>query len=238
MVRFGILLALFTLLAGTMVGCQRGDDNGSDDSAATAEDVLAAARTQWDDTETAQFTLAVDGEAFLDNDRTIRLRSAEGDILRPDSVSASASISVMLLTVDMSLIAVGGDMYMTNFVSGRWERAPDDFSYDPSILFSDSVGIGPILSGLQGPSLDGTERVRNSDTRKVTGTVNQDAVDDITAGAIQGESIPVTVWIGSDDNRIYRVTLTEPEGVSAEPATWTLDLSDHDEPVTIEPPPV
>lgn len=237
MYRIWAALLLVPLMASLLAGC-RGDDDDPEDAAPTAEEVLANARERWDDTDSAHFRLDVEGEAYLDSEQTIRLRSAEGDILRPDSVSASAQISVMLLSLDVSLIAVGGDMYMTNFVSGRWERAPDDFSYDPSILFSDTSGIGPILSELQNPALDGTERVAGNDTRKVTGTVDAEAVSDITAGAIEGDDIPVTLWIGTENNDIYRVTLTEPEGVRNEPATWTLDLSEHGEPVTIEPPPV
>lgn len=234
--RIWTVLLLLALVTAALAGCR--DDNASSNDTATAEEILAAARERWDETASAHFALTVDGDAYLDSDRTIRLRSAEGDILRPGSVSASAQISVMLLALEMSLIAVDGDMYMTNFVSGRWERAPDDFSYDPSILFSDSSGIGPVLSALEDPSLDGSERIDGQETRKVTGTVDSGSVADITAGAIQGENIPVTLWIGVETNDIYRVTLTEPDGVSDDPATWTLDLTDHDEPVTIEPPPV
>jgi hypothetical protein len=129
-------------------------------------------------------------------------------------------------------------MYMTNFVSGRWELAPDDFSYDPTILFSETDGIGPVIAAIENPTHEGAERIGSDDTRKVSGTVDADTVSDITAGAIQGDNIAVTLWIGVESNLIHRVTLTEPEGVSDEPATWTLDLSDHNAPVTIEPPPV
>jgi lipoprotein LprG len=230
-----VLLLVPTLLLGCMGG---GDDDGDNGDARSAEQVLEAAREQWANTESAHFTLEVEGEAYLDADETIRLRSAEGDILRPDSMEASARIDVSVLVVDISLVAVGGEIYMTNFVSGRWERAPGDFRYDPSILFSDTDGIGPVLTELQDPQLGGTEQIDGQQTRMITGTVVADTVSEITAGAIQGESIPVTVWIGSEDNLIYRVVLTEPEGVREVPATWTLSLSNHNAPVTIEPPAV
>jgi hypothetical protein len=235
---FAIIL-LVTLLAA----CRGGGDDGAPSADATptpitAEDVLSSARDAWSETQSAHFTLAVEGEAFLDSDETIKLRSAEGDILRPDSVQATASIDVSVLVVDISLVAIGGEIYMTNFVSGRWERAPSDFSYDPSVLFSDSDGIGPILTELDDPALGANEQIEGRETRVVTGTVDAETVEEITSGAIQGEDIPVTLWIGVEDSFIYRVVLTEPEGVREIPATWTLTLSNHNAPVTIEPPPV
>jgi hypothetical protein len=236
--RIWVALLLTALVAGVFTGCLGDQDDDSRDATPTADAVLRDARQQWDDTETAHFALAVEGEAYLDSEQSIRLRSAEGEILRPDSVRASARISVMLLTLDMSMIAVGGEMYMTNFVSGRWERAPDDFSYDPSILFSDTSGIGPVITSLENPVVSGNERIGGNDTRLVSGTVDAATVRDITAGAIQGENIQVTMWIGVETNDIYRVTLSEPEGVRDEPATWTLELSEHNAPVTIEPPQV
>jgi lipoprotein LprG len=232
-ISFLVLLPLMT------TACRNGDDgeSGSNEDV-TAESLLAGAREQWADTETAHFVLDVEGEAFLDSAQTIRLRSAEGDIARPDSMQASARIDVSVLVVDISLVAVGGDIYMTNFVSGRWERAPGDFRYDPSILFSDTEGIGPILTELQNPELGATEQIDGQETRIVTGTVDAATVQNITAGAIQGESIPVSVWIATDEHTIHRVVLTEPEGVREVPATWTLNLSNHNAPVTIEPPAV
>ncbi|HUG14021.1 MAG TPA: LppX_LprAFG lipoprotein [Thermomicrobiales bacterium] len=236
MFRAWTALLIVPLLAVILAGCIRDSDPSEEEP--TVEEVLRGAREQWDSTESAHFVLEVDGDAYLDSAESIRLRSADGDILRPESVSASARISVALLTLDMSLIAVGGEMFMTNFVSGRWERAPDDFSYDPSILFSDTSGIGPVLEALENSTLDGSERVGSVATHMVSGTVDESDVSDITAGAIEGEDIRVTVWIGVDTAHIYRVTLAEPEGVRDEPATWTLDLNDHGAPVTIEPPPV
>ena len=72
----------------------------------------------------------------------------------------------------------------------------------------------------------------------MTGTVGAERVEEVTAGAIEGESIAVTLWIGVEDAKLLRIVLTEPEGVRESPATWTLNLTEHNKEVEIEPPEV
>ena len=229
------------LLAVMLVACGGDDDdNASSDAsptvAETAASVLEQAATAWNGTNSAHFALAITGDAFLDNDESIRLLSAEGEIARPSLVEASATIDVSVLTAEIDLISADGQMYITGLVSDAWTRAPDDFSYDPSVLFSESDGIAAILTGLQDPTLDGRDAVDSKPTYKVTGTATAEQVDAVSAGAIIGSPITVTVWVSTETNDVLRVTLAEPADARATPATWDLGLSEHDEPVVIETP--
>lgn len=238
--RFVSLILLFLLVSTT--GACMGDDDDDDGSTAspvidmTVEQVLEAGRAAWADTQSAHFALGVDGDAYLDEDESIKLVSAEGDIKRPGSVAASATVDAEISVVDISLVAVDGEIFLTNLLSGNWEEAPDDFSYDPSVLFSDTDGIGPIMTDLQNPELDGTEDVNGQSAYKVTGTVSADRVEAITAGSIAGDEIEVTLWTGVEGAKLLRVVLTEPEGVRESPATWTLDMTDHDKEIEIDVP--
>lgn len=241
--RFATLILLF-LLVFTTTACMGDDDDEKDDAGAspsaevTPEEILASARDAWAETQSAHFTLDVDGDAYLDEDETIKLVSAEGDIKRPGSVAATAKVDAQISVVDISLVAVDGEIFITNLLSGNWEEAPDDFSYDPSVLFSDTDGIGPIMTDLKDPKLDGTEDVNGTQAYKVTGTVSANRVERITAGTIAGEEIEVTLWTSVEDAKLLRVVLTEPEGVRESPATWTLNLSEHGKEIEIEAPPV
>ncbi|HYI16512.1 MAG TPA: LppX_LprAFG lipoprotein [Thermomicrobiales bacterium] len=235
-------LILPVLLVVTMAACM-GDDDGDDENTAaspvadvTAEDVLEASRDAWAETESAHFVLEIDGDAYLDEDETLKLVSAEGDIKRPGSVAAAATVDAQISVVDISLVAVDGDIYITNLLSGNWEHAPDDFSYDPSVLFSDTEGIGPIMTDLQNPEVEGTEDVNGQSAYRVTGTVPADRVAEITAGTIAGDEIEVTLWTGVEDAKLLRVVLTEPEGIRESPATWTLNLTEHGKEIEIDAP--
>lgn len=241
--RVATLILLF-LLVMTTTACLGGDDDDSSDASAsptrevTVDQVLEAGRKAWADTQSARFTLDINGDAYLDENQTVKLISAEGDIKRPGSVAATARIDAQISVIDVSLVAVDGQIFITNFLSGNWEKAPDDFTYDPSILFSDTDGIGPIMTDLQNPQLDGTEDINGRQAYKVNGTIAADRVAKITAGTIAGQEINVTLWTSVDDAKLLRVVLTEPEGVRESPATWTLNLSDHGKEIEIEAPPV
>jgi hypothetical protein len=203
----------------------------------TADGVLTTAAERWSGTNSAHFNLEVDGEAFLDDEQTIALRSAEGDILRPDSVSAKATVSTVGLNFSMEMIAIGNEMWMTSLIqSGRWEEAPSDFGYNPAVLFSEEDGIGPVLTEMQSPELEDEEQVEGRDAHVVSGTVAQDAIDTITAGAIATENVPVTVWIDTETSDILKVVISGATSADAEESTWTLLVTDHDDPVEIEPP--
>jgi lipoprotein LprG len=237
-------MILLIALLFTTVACMGDDDDDGDDSGASpvsdvsADDVLASASDAWAETESAHFTLDVEGDAYLDSDETIKLVGADGDIKRPGSVAAKASVDAQISVIDISMVAVDGEIFITNLLSGNWERAPDDFSYDPSVLFSDTDGVGPIMTELQNAEVEGTEDVNGQSAYRVTGTVSADRVEAITAGTIEGDEIEVTLWIGVDDAKLLRVVLTEPEGVRESPATWTLNLTEHNKEIEIEAPPI
>ncbi|HEX2280387.1 MAG TPA: LppX_LprAFG lipoprotein, partial [Thermomicrobiales bacterium] len=194
------------------------------------------ASARWDETESLHFTLEAEGDTFLDSDRTIRLVSAEGDLARPASVEATARVSVAVTSVNVNLIVIEDDAYMTNLISGDWEEAPDDFSYNPALLFDDEDGLGPIMQDIENPQLSGSESVDGRDAHRVTGIVTEDQIRDITAGSITGEQIDVTLWIAADNADVVRLLLTSPGEGDAADTTWNLNFTDHNQDVTIEPP--
>ena len=70
--RFLTMILMFVLVFTTAAG-MGDDDNGDDDDASaspagdlTPEQVLENASGAWAETESAHFTLAVDGDAYLD----------------------------------------------------------------------------------------------------------------------------------------------------------------------------
>jgi hypothetical protein len=230
------------LLAAASACDPFGDDD--DDATPTAgavpiegqspEQIIERAVGRWNATESAHFRLEIDGATYLDDDEQIELSEAEGDLARPQSVEATAQVAISLVTLDVSLIFIGDDAYMTDFLTGNWGPAPDDFSYNPALLLSETEGLGPVLEELQDPRVIGLEQVDGVDAVHMAGTVTEDMIDDLTAGAITGDVIGVDIWFNADTLDVVQLNLAEPD----DGTTWIIRLSEHNEPVTIEAPDV
>ncbi len=239
-----IFAAAAAMLATVIAGCGPFGDDDEPEEAPTATAVpieaqdpaiiIEQAVARWDDTETAHFVLEIDGATYLDNDEQIELAGAEGDLSRPQSVEALASIAISLVTLDVSLIFVGDDAYMTDFLTGNWGPAPDDFSYNPALLLSQTDGLGPVLQALENPEVVGLEQVGGRDAVRINGSVDQALIDEMTAGAITGDEIGVAIWFDAGTLDVVKIELAEPDDGTA----WKITLSDHNEPVTIEAPDV
>ncbi len=238
------VVAAIVLALASAVACNPFDDNGESDAVSStppaeelsAEEIIELGVTRWNETVTVHFELDVEGSTYLDEDQSIELSSAEGDLERPQSVKATAQVSIGLANFDVSLIFIGDDAYMTDFLTGNWGPAPES-SYNPSLLLSTTEGLGPVLEQLQDPAVAGTEQVAGREAVHITGYVTEDMIDQLTAGTITGNQIGVDVWFDTETFEVLRLRLTEPEG-DDEPAIWNIDFSEHDEPVEIEEPAV
>lgn len=231
--RFSAILLIMTLV---LAGCDTFGDDDDNAEDVSAEEAIDRAVERWDTTESAHFELDIEGTTYLDDDENIQLSTAEGDLVRPDSVEATAQINVGMVNLDVSLIFIGDEAFMTDFLTGSWGPAPDDFSYNPALLLSQTEGLGPVLQSLQDPRVEGTEDVDGGQAYHLTGTVTGDQIDQLTAGAITGDEIGVDIWFRTETYEVLRLDLAEPGDEADNPTTWIIHLSEHDEPVTIERP--
>ena len=238
-------LLLISLLVTSLAAACISDDDDSDATATAVpvEDqdpatIIERAIVRWDATDTAHFVLEIDGATYLDDAEQIELAGAEGDLSRPDSVEATASVAISLVTLDVSLIFIGDEAYMTDFLTGNWGPAPEDFSYNPALLLSQTEGLGPVLDALEEPEVVGRETVDGSDAVHLRGTVAQELIDGMTAGAITGDQIGVDIWFDAETLDVVKIELAEPDAEDAPGTTWIISLSDHNAPVTIEAPDV
>jgi lipoprotein LprG len=232
-------ISILALFMSAMAACSlwEDDDTGSDSSDdLTAESVLDRAAERWNETNSLSFMLEAEGDSYLDSDRTIRLISAEGELVRPASVSATARVAVAIATVNVNIIVIEDSAYMTNLVTGNWERAPDDFTYNPALLFNPDDGLGPIMRDIRDTELHAAESVDGRTAHRITGLVSDDQIEDITAGSIDGDDIDVTIWIAEDNNDVLRLLLSADGEGDAGETTWDLYFSDHNQDVTIDAP--
>ena len=203
-----------------------------------ATEVLNRASVRLGEVSSIHFDLDVDGTTFIDEGQSIQLLSAEGDIARPDRVRASFSANVeQTANVTIQIVTIGATTWWTNLVSGEWGPAPAEIGYDASVLFDETVGLGAVLRQFGSVSRFDEEEFDGDPAYHIAATVPRTLIDAVTANTLDGELVDVDVWVGRDGLDILRVVVRETSATGSDDISrWILDVSDHDEPVTIDPP--
>ncbi|MDI3339509.1 MAG: LppX_LprAFG lipoprotein [Sphaerobacter sp.] len=199
--------------------------------------LIEAATARFAELQTAHFVLTIEGDVFLDPQQSLTLRGAEGNIQRPDRAATKADLGFAGATISVELVSLGPDQYMTNFLTGRWEQAPADLAYNPAVLFDPERGIQAVLRATRDVTLVGNETVAGVAARHLRGVAPRAAVTPVTGAAFHADPIDFDLWIDAETSDILKVVLHDTAAAQgAIPATWTLELSRHNEPVHIERP--
>jgi hypothetical protein len=226
------LLAL-TLVAALLISCGGGSTQKTGDTTT----ILANTAKRLNEVKSVHFDVAIEGDAFIDTNRTIGLRSASGDIVPPDKMQTKIKIGLGSANIDVSLVTIGADKYQTNPVTGQWGPAQEGFDYSPTVLFDKEKGLSTIVVKLRGVEQLADEKINGQDTYHLKGKADRALIDPITSGAIEGDPIAIELWIAKDSSNLVKLVLTEPQVPNkAKPAIWTLTFDKYDQPVTINKP--
>lgn len=203
-----------------------------------AERLLHQASDRLAETQTVKFELRIEGDTFIDDSGTLRLVAATGSLERPNAVDVEFQVELLgTQTVSIRMITIGEESWTTDLLSGSWGPSPDEFGYNPAILFDNQDGLGPVAGRLENAEIEGEERIGNRDAVRVTGTVGADVIAPMTSGTMQGDAIRVTLWLDIETSDILQLQVAEPDDIPKDnPATWTMRLTDHNRDVDIEKP--
>lgn len=230
-------LAIIFIVALAACGGSKKAPTATPTPTESPKDLLDAAGQQFAAVKSAHYSLKIDGDVYLDSQQTLSLRGAEGDLLRPKSATAKADIGFGGATVSVDMVAIGDDQYITNFLTGNWERAPKGLNYNPAIVFDEENGIQGVVRKAQQVSLVGDEEVDGTAAQHLRGTVARAAVQPMTGNAFKGDPIDFDIWIARDTRDIMKIVLHDTASdQGATPATWTLLISKLNSPVTISAP--
>lgn len=203
----------------------------------SAQSILSGAAQRFDQINSLHFDLQVDGNVALDKNGSIKLRGANGDLLRPSSAKAKANVSFMGANLSINMVSIGTEQYITNPISGNWEKAPSDLGYDPAVLFDKNQGISHVLTSVQNPTIAGSESVNGKDAYHITGTVRKQDVAPIAGGALNGDNDPVDLWIDKKTGDVVKLVIHDTAANGGNTGnTWTLLLTQQNEQVTISKP--
>lgn len=200
-------------------------------------EVLKRASNQLAATRTVAFNLGVTGETFVDTYDTIQLLDAKGNLVRPDRVYTEFKVKVAKsLTISVKLITIGDKHWTTDLITGKWGAAPEEFGYDPSILFDNQNGIGPVMNRISNAASLGVEKVQGRACRHILANVPQEVIGTLTSNSMEGD-VSVELWIDAENFNLLQAKLIEsPSVTSHQPATWVLTLTKQNEKMTIDAP--
>jgi hypothetical protein len=233
---FGLILVISVLATALVAPRAARADEQTD--ALTAADILAQASQTLANTQTVRFKLAVEGDTYVDSLRTLKLIEAEGELVRPDRVKTEFKIEALgRATVTIQLIIISGQWWTTDLITGKWGPSPADFEYDPSVLFDNQGGIGPVMDRVTEAQRLDDEKIDDREAYHVQAKVADEIIDSLTYHTLQGTPISVDLWIDKETNDLLRARLAEPpDQGDGEPSVWTLDLFDHGADIKIDAP--
>lgn len=165
------------------------------------------------------------------------LTEAEGYGLFPDRAAFLAKAVAEQfggITLEFDVVQIGSVTYLRDRISNRWQTLP------PGALLVQFTGINDsiadALAAVSGVSLSDGGAVDGAATRLLRGTVESAALRGLAPTALEG-TLDIEVWVGLDDSRVRRVSLTGVLLPDDRPdMTRVLDLYDFNAPVIVEPP--
>jgi lipoprotein LprG len=226
--RWGAGFVLGTLLLMGAAGC--GDEIRPVDI--SPEEVVKKSSEAIQKPQTFHFSLATENMHKLPG---LWITDANGDVKKPDKLVGELSARYNGLVLKADVVVDGKSQYWTDPLNRRWGPMPSYFNV--AQLFDPAKGISDILAGLKNPTVDGAEKLGDTETYRFKGTVPPEALRAITAEVNVKNDIPTTIWVGKDDFLLRKVYLAGPL-IEGEPANIgrTINVSDYDKPVTVETP--
>jgi hypothetical protein len=244
--RFARSLAVMMAVLALAAGCS---SSGDDVEAAerSAEEILTASSAAMAEVETVSFTIEQTGaDLYIDEAGILAFQGADGRFARPASADALVTVAASGFTTETGVVAIGGEVWFTNPLTGIWSEAPEGLNFDPASVFDPDDGLPAMLSevaptaelveeaeGTEGSDSTGSEVPGPEGTLHLVASVGADRVSVLTAG-LTTEQTDVELWIDPETDLIVeiRFDLATEDGIS----NWRMTVSDYGAEVVIEPP--
>ena len=201
--------------------------------ASNATTLLARAASKFDQLTAFHFVLTAQHLGTTD---PLPVTQAVGDVRRPDMLSTTATVTSAFGPVQVKLIIIGQQEWITNPLTGTFEPTSDYAGL--LAIFDARQGVGAALAHLRQPSAPQSASAAAGSCWKISGTLSASAIAAVVNGAAgSNQSVPASVCIGQTDDELYSVTLAGPVSRTDTPQTTrTFTLTNFNVPVTITPP--
>ncbi len=228
-----VFVAAAAILVAT--SCSAPEDLGGPKLEPSVDIVLEAAAEAMGDVTSVRFELVRGGAAvYIDPLRSLSLDEIVGRYSAPTSAEALLTVTIDdSLRTKIGAVALDGEVWMSNPVTGTFEPLPAGYDIDPTTFFDPQNGWRPLLSDLTDVVFVGEEQ-RNGTRYHLRATAPADRVAVVTAGLVSGQDVEIDVWLHPVSGLVMSAEFETLIGSSL--TAWTLELSDYGEPMVIEVP--
>lgn len=230
--------AVRTLIAVTALGLAVAACGGGESGPTLPPDVdtvIDAAAETMGTVDTVRFTIERGGAAvYIDPMGTLEFMSAEGRFEGPSAADAVVVVAVSGLRARVGAVAVDGEIWITNPVTGDWEPTPEGYAFDPAALFDPDIGFRPLLAELTDRELIGLDDRDGEDLYHVTGVAGAERISTITAGLVSGQDVTVDLWLDPADGAVREAEFGTVAGT--ETSDWRIVFLDYGADLTVEIP--
>jgi hypothetical protein len=231
-------------LAATAGGLQLSLANNRVGAADDAKSILENAAKAMAKVKSFHFKLTTQGGTTTIMEG-FELNALEGDVVRPESFQAKATVKVAIISLDIHVIGIGEHVWVTDprsatgsyiEITGQSGQTGGPLTItdllNPDRLLLQAVDL------IQEPKVDGTEKIDDTETTKIKGTFDptKAGIATPTTDVLTLHPMPVEIWI--DGNGLVRQMRLDGPLTSAEAAAIQriLELSKFDEKVEIKAP--
>jgi lipoprotein LprG len=178
--------------------------------------------------------------AYLNEERSLSFRRAEGDFVAPDRAQATIRVIGPGFVAEVQVINIGEIQWETDFLSGEWQELPPGWGFNPAALFDAEMGIQPILendlSELEWLGMEELEEVPGVSLYALAGEVDGERLHQLSFGMMGPERMTILLWIAPDTFELYRMQINEEATGVDESTVWKIDFWDYNHIVDIIPP--
>lgn len=230
--RFRAVL-LTTAAVLTLTACS---DDGGESEEAQPEDPTARLEAAADLLDgTSGVTFALEGSDLPDSGTVIL--GAEGAAVPPDALEGEIRLIFSGLPTTIPVVAVDGELYADILSSGFQQVDADTLGFsDPSALIDPERGVSQLLRSGSDVAAAGEVRVDSEVYDQITSTLPGDLVDQVLTITDPAAQVDATWAIDPDTGHVRQATLTGPFYDTGGDQTYTVTLSNYDEPVEISAP--
>jgi hypothetical protein len=208
---------------------------GCDSAPPAAAPLLQHASQQMAQLHGFHFRMQITGETGSNEP----VQAAVGEVHPPD-LRATVDLRQGAFLIEVEVIFSGSAIYLKS-ITGGWQRlSPSQVAqfFDPRSLFDPQLGLFNAMEQTNSPSLGRKESVDGHDTYPVSGTVAAPRVHQLLSLIRDQGSYRATYWIESPANTLWRARLSGNLFDATRAAAVTFDFSNHDQPISVTPPPL